>query len=319
MIDLLKKNGKFYKANLHCHTTFSDGKMTPGEVKEYYLKNGYNIVAFTDHSKYVWHKELISDDFLPLAGFEAAWTCLDPDVTPLKFKLCHINFIAKNPENSVYIPENHAYDSGAINRYIDKMKKNGWLCTLNHPGWSLQSGEEINTIKGIDGFEVYNHGSEVLDNNGQYQAYWARYLNNGFKAYAIATDDNHCGYDENGKIGAANDTLGGYIYISMPSLTYKSFAEAFENGRFYASTGVEIKELYIDTLTDEIVLSSSPVKQIIVKGIHTVPATRLNGYGDDFTNVRIPLSPIREKEPFFRIELRSSDGKKAYSQPYYFV
>lgn len=79
MIDLLKTNGKFYKANLHCHTTLSDGKMTAAEVKEYYLKNGYNIVAYTDHSKYAYHKELLSEDFLPIAGFEAAWTCLDPE------------------------------------------------------------------------------------------------------------------------------------------------------------------------------------------------------------------------------------------------
>ena len=26
MVDLLKTNGKFYKENLHCHTTVSDGK-----------------------------------------------------------------------------------------------------------------------------------------------------------------------------------------------------------------------------------------------------------------------------------------------------
>ena len=30
---LLPQNGQFYKANLHCHTNFSDGKRTPAEVK----------------------------------------------------------------------------------------------------------------------------------------------------------------------------------------------------------------------------------------------------------------------------------------------
>lgn len=315
---LLPENGKFYKANLHCHTTVSDGKMTPEQVKEHYLKNGYNIVAFTDHSKYVWHKELLSEDFLPIGGVEAAFTCLDPDVKPLKFKLCHINFWARDPENAVYIPESFAYDVGVINRYIAQMKKLGWMCGLNHPAWSLQTSEEVNALVGLDTFEVYNHGSDVLHNNGQTQGHWARFLNNGNRAYAVATDDNHCGYDKNGTVGPANDTLGGYISISMPSLTYENFFKAFEKGSFYASTGVVIKELYIDTDTDEIVLSTSPVKQIIVKGIHTVPAARFNGYGDDFTNVRIPLASIREKEPFFRLELRTADGKMAYTQPYYF-
>lgn len=318
MIDLLKKNGCFYKANLHCHTTFSDGKMTPQEVKEHYQKNGYNIVAFTDHSKYVYHKELLSEDFLPVAGFEAAWTCLDPDHKPLKFKLCHMNFWARDPENAVMIPESFAYDVGVINRYIKDMKKLGWLCALNHPGWSLQTGEEVNSIVGLDGFEVYNHGCQTIYNNGDNQVYWARYLNNGGRAFAIATDDNHAGYDESGRI-AADDTLGGYIKISMPSLTYDNFIDALENGRFYASTGVDIYELYIDEQTDELVISCSPVKQVIIKGVHTVSAARLNGYGDDFTNVRIPMSEIREKEPFFRVELRTTDGKTAYSQPYYFA
>ena len=32
--DLLPASGKFYKANLHCHTTLSDGKLTPAEVKK---------------------------------------------------------------------------------------------------------------------------------------------------------------------------------------------------------------------------------------------------------------------------------------------
>ena len=30
---LLPETGQFYKANLHCHTTVSDGRMTPEEVK----------------------------------------------------------------------------------------------------------------------------------------------------------------------------------------------------------------------------------------------------------------------------------------------
>ena len=33
---LLPRTGKFYKANLHCHSTVSDGKLTPAELKEAY-------------------------------------------------------------------------------------------------------------------------------------------------------------------------------------------------------------------------------------------------------------------------------------------
>ena len=34
MVELIKRNAPCFKANLHCHTTFSDGKMTAEQVKE---------------------------------------------------------------------------------------------------------------------------------------------------------------------------------------------------------------------------------------------------------------------------------------------
>ena len=68
MIDLLKQNGPWFKANLHSHSTLSDGKMTPQELKERYKSAGYSILSITDHSKYTWHQELEDPDFLPVGG-----------------------------------------------------------------------------------------------------------------------------------------------------------------------------------------------------------------------------------------------------------
>ena len=314
MIDLLKTNGPWFKANLHCHSTLSDGKMTPQELKERYKSNGYSILSITDHSKYIWHKELEDPDFLPVGGVEAAFTCLDPNNPPLKYKLAHINFWAKDPYTAEYIREEPTYDVGVINRYIQKMKKGGWLCGLNHPGWSLQTTEEINGIQGLDTFEVYNHASQFKDNNGDGQAHWAVFLNSGMKAWALAVDDNHAAADD----VDADDTLGGYVMLSMPSLSYENFANALENGHFYASAGPEIQEYYIDEETDEIVLRCSPVSRVLIKGIHTVRSARLCAREDTITEARIPLAPIREKEPFFRLELMDTYGRRAYSQPYWF-
>ncbi len=63
-IDLLPQTGTYYKANLHCHTTFSDGRLTPEEIKKAYQEQGYSVVAYTDHRNYQWHKELTDDKFL---------------------------------------------------------------------------------------------------------------------------------------------------------------------------------------------------------------------------------------------------------------
>lgn len=318
MIDLLKRNGPFFKANLHCHTTISDGGMTPEQVKHWYKSHGYSIVAYTDHSKYHWHSHLQDADFLPVAGVEAAFTCLDPNNPPLKYKLCHINFWAKDPETAVYIPEEQTYDVGVINRYIAAMKKNGFLCGLNHPAWSLQSTEEIHGIQGLDTFEVFNYGSHFLDNNGDGQGHYSIFLNSGRRAWAVATDDNHAAMDGADRTVVMDDTLGGYIMISMPELSYSCFAEALEKGRFYASSGPEFKELYIDEERDMLILECSPVRLVLVKGIHTVKAARLISRDDDITHAEIPLGSIRQKEPHFRVELVNTQGQRAYSQPYWF-
>ena len=50
--ELLPKDVTYYKANLHCHTVFSDGKMTPEEVKKNYQEKGYQVLAITDHDHY---------------------------------------------------------------------------------------------------------------------------------------------------------------------------------------------------------------------------------------------------------------------------
>lgn len=68
---LLNPNGKQYKANLHCHSTISDGRLTIEQLKEEYMKRGYSIIAYTDHETYGYHEHLTDENFLALAGYEA--------------------------------------------------------------------------------------------------------------------------------------------------------------------------------------------------------------------------------------------------------
>ena len=41
---LLPEKGTFYKANLHTHTTVTDGKFSPEEIKEIYKAHGYSYM-----------------------------------------------------------------------------------------------------------------------------------------------------------------------------------------------------------------------------------------------------------------------------------
>ena len=96
---LLPKEGQFYKANLHCHSTFSDGKKTPQEIKEIYKSKGYSIVAYTDHDVLIPHDELTDESFLALHGVELEVTESKPNTIFEEVKTCHICYIAIDPEN----------------------------------------------------------------------------------------------------------------------------------------------------------------------------------------------------------------------------
>ena len=108
---LIPENGNFYKANLHCHTVISDGKATPEQVKEIYKRNGYSVVAFTDHNVQVPHPELRDDGFLPLVGTEYN---LNAPGYPGKIRdvsTCHLCFIAARDD----IPYQVCYIDSYVN------------------------------------------------------------------------------------------------------------------------------------------------------------------------------------------------------------
>ena len=41
--------GRFFRGNLHTHSTLSDGRLEPEEVCRRYRAEGYDFIALTDH------------------------------------------------------------------------------------------------------------------------------------------------------------------------------------------------------------------------------------------------------------------------------
>jgi len=60
--------GQWYKANLHQHTTESDGKLTPASSAAHYRRQGYQVLAITDHGKVTEVSQFDAHDFLCLEG-----------------------------------------------------------------------------------------------------------------------------------------------------------------------------------------------------------------------------------------------------------
>ena len=94
---LLSENGNWYKANLHTHSTISDGHYTPLEVRDLYRNHGYSVLALTDHEFLVPHTDLCEKDFLMLTSYEAQIRG-DLELPAPMRRISHLNFYARDPE-----------------------------------------------------------------------------------------------------------------------------------------------------------------------------------------------------------------------------
>ena len=95
MKHLLPPVAQYFKANLHAHTTISDGRLTPQELKDAYKSKGYSILCLTDHNVAADHSDMNEPDFLMLTGLE-----VNTNQTGFhtKMQTYHLNLIAKRPD-----------------------------------------------------------------------------------------------------------------------------------------------------------------------------------------------------------------------------
>lgn len=307
---LLPETG-MYKANLHCHTTLSDGKHTPEEIKEMYMAEGYSIVAYTDHRHYGWHRELDGDGFLALAALESDLTESGGDWPRLR--TYHFNLFDTRPSEDRagqdLLPHCDYHDKAGINEYIGRMNELGFLVCYNHPYWSLQDVTDYCDLKGLFAMEIYNHSSRVEGMYGFNPQAYEEMLRSGQRLFAVAADDNH---DACPRDSAEYDSFGGYVYIAAESLTYGHVIQALRDGNFYWSTGPKL--LGIEIKNDVLHVKCSPVEKIYVVQEGRNYYRKLVNPGETITEAEFPLNG---GEGWFRVEIRDERGMAAGSNAYY--
>ena len=301
---LLPERGRFYKANMHCHSTCSDGKWTVETLKEEYMKRGYSVVAFSDHDRCISHNELSGADFLALTAYEADVS--DWAVKDSRFRRCyHFNCFAKSPEadGREVTPVPEYRDMAAVNDFVARLNEAGFLVCYNHPNWSQQTLDDYGGLKGLFGCEVYNH-SAMLDgiDADQEQPYDAL-LRRGNRLFCLSADDNHDHFPPEHPL---NDSFGGFIMIKAPALSYGAIMTALERGEFYASMGPEIYSLYVEDMQLHVECSG-------VRSIHMTTAGRRAAVaraetGKTLTSASFEIDPT---DGYVRLQLTDREGLRA--------
>lgn len=313
---LLPEKGKFYKANLHCHTVLSDGHLTPEGIKEAYQKEGYSIVAYTDHRHYGWHPELMDENFIPLAAYEVdmnEFYKVPGDFS--RVKTYHINLYDtnpwKNPEEKAksLLPERRYTDMNYINEFLVERRLDGFIACYNHPYWSLQNYEDYKDLRAVWAMEIYNHGCEHDGLYGYNPQSYDEMLRAGTHLYCLATDDNHNStpFDD-----PMCDSFGGFVMVKAEELTYQSVVDALLDGNFYSSMGPEIQELYIED--GKLHIKTSPVEKIFVVTEGRNCHKKLAKAGETITEAVFDLWGT---EGYIRVDIRDGKGLHANSNAYF--
>ena len=334
---LLPTTGGAFKANLHCHSTVSDGRLTVEEIKAYYMKKGYSIIAFTDHDVLIAHDDLNEEGrFLALHGYEMevneeGFTGLHSgDLTFGSAKTAHICLVAKSPDNMTQVCYNkdkyiwgnalayksqlkyesddyiRRYSAEGVSEMIRLGREHGFFVTYNHPTWSMESYPEYSGYEGMNAVEIWNTGCEYIG-YPEYNAHcYDDLLRQGKRIFILATDDNHNGRQLDDPL---SDACGGWITVRCEKLEYECVTEALEKGSFYASTGPEIHDFWVE---DGVVhVTTSPAHRInfITGARHTGSAGAR--YGESITEASFRFDPARDG--YFRVDVTDDYGRHADS------
>lgn len=330
---LFPAKSNFYKANLHVHTTVSDGEMTPEEIKKVYSEKGYSIVAFTDHEVMVPHPELTDEHFLALTSTEISvnnrYDCDFGFVktyhlniySPREGQNCFNTFDRSNmwlkhsfdyiTAEQEMINYDRSYSVECINDIIKKANDEGCLVSYNHPVWSLQDYMDYIDIKGLWGIELYNTGCA---RNGYFDSEkpFDDLLRKGERLFPLATDDAH----------RMKDCFGGFVMVNADELTYDKVFESLKNGDFYCSTAPELYEISIEGSKIKIVTSpvafvglSTDCRQLYSKGAEGAELLTEVSFDLDWY-FKLAEQAVNEHR-YIRITLVDEFGNKAFSRAYH--
>ena len=337
---LIDRNLPQFKANLHCHSNYSDGQNSPEEIKEAYSKRGYSIVAFTDHDILYDQSRLTDEHFLALNGYEIATETEDFLELPehelpndceynsnfyryFYQKRAHFNLIAKSPDVDTQICYNPKQNCCAtltpkdvksippfhkrqhttedFNYVIEQANKNGFLVAYNHPKWSLHTINDYIGLRGIYAVEWLNGACNSNGLRENTDAY-DDFLLTDNRIFTIVTDDTHTLNPRH--------AFQGWTWILAEKLDYSSIISALEQGNFYSSEGPKIlsawledKKLYVETIGCISLFVIGRTRERF--GIYEFTKKgEVNCFCVNLENFA---------SPFFRFEVFDEQGKKACS------
>ena len=221
----IEKN-KMLKGGLHCHTTRSDGRLSPEETMQLHKENGYDFLAITDHRRYNYI------DFVPELGITIIPGMEFDNSTSIPcdhgFRTYHTVCIGPSKEDGNGFEQDVLLDSAvaptqeAYQPYLDDIHAKKNLTIYCHPEWSSTPARYFERLRGNFAMEIWNSGCAIENDMDTDAAYWDELLGQGIKIFGVATDDGHQKYHH----------CKGWVMVNAEN-SIGAILQALENGAFY--------------------------------------------------------------------------------------
>lgn len=295
-----KSETPLLKGGLHCHTTRSDGKLSPEETIRLHEQNGYDFLALTDHRIYNYQNFAEGSSVLIVPGME-----VDGAFPGEGIHCLHTVCIGPEKDKGNGFLQDETVESVSLTNgqdsfqpLIDSVRQKGNLVFYCHPEWSSTPAREFERLEGYFGMEIWNSGCAMeqgLDTNA---AYWDEILMQGKRWFGLAVDDGH----------APEQHCKGYVCVRAQK-DVDSILSALQKGAFYSSCGPEIYDFYVED--GAVHIECSPVKEIVFRyGRWPCPIFRAEG---------TPLTKAQFKLPYkfsyIRAGVMDEQGRRAWTNP----
>ena len=295
------KPGRFWKGNLHTHSTRSDGGYSPEDVCFRYREAGYDFISLTDHflSRYKFQitdtRAFHTEDFTTIIGAE-----LHTDMTEFN-NMWHI--LAVGLPNDFSPPE----ESETAAQMANRAMKTGAYVAVAHPAWYSITEKDIESIGMVDAIEVFN--GVTADDNNKPDSWQLTdvVLGRGLRYNVCATDDFH------GTISLSkqHDFGRGWVQVRCENLEPYALLAALKAGHYYSSTGPEIHDIQCEG--SKLLLRCSPVQRVFLTG---KAEWSIAVEGRNSGEFEIDFAAF--DSPFGRLTVRGVNGGYAWSNPIWF-
>ena len=294
--------GRFWRGNLHTHSTLSDGALPPGEVCRRYAAEGYDFICLSDH--------MVGRYGYPIAdttGFRrnTFTTVLGAEVHTDRLangEIWHLLAVGLPPDFAR--PDVPDYDGARSGESIESLAGRcadaGAFVAIAHPQWYGLTLADARRIEAAHAVEIYNHGAAVECDRGDGTAVLDLLLAEGRRLSACATDDAHF---------TGPDHFGGWVMVKAEELDPAALVRALRAGAYYSSQGPLLHDVRVDG--DALLVECSPVDRVIAVGARCVSAAR---HGKGLVGASLPLVRFADGG-WVRVTVADAHGRRAWSNP----